>query len=79
MAEFNLKEVLVKAGKDTAENAKEEAAAATVRAIKRIANPPKKALPAPVLTKTPAPPWFRYGIYAAVGLVAFKLIKSVAD
>jgi hypothetical protein len=80
MAEFNLKEVLIKSRDEAVAATSKEAAAATVRAVKRIANPPKKSLPAPTLKKAaPAPPWFKYGIYAAIGLVGLVVVKSVVD
>jgi len=80
VAEFNMSEVLIKARDEAVAATSKEAAAATVRAVNRIANPPKKALPAPTLTKAkPAPPWFKYGIYAAIGLVGLVVVKSAVD
>lgn len=80
MAEFNLKEVAVKAGNQAAQDLSKEAAAATVRAVKRIANPPKKSLPAPTLQASakakPAPPWFKYGVLAVAGLLVFKIVSD---
>jgi hypothetical protein len=81
MAEFNLSEVAIKAGQDVAQDLSKEAADATVRAVKRIANPPKKSLPAPTLATLPkkappAPPWFRYGLFALAGLAVFKLVSD---
>lgn len=79
MAEFNFSEIVVKARDQAVSDAKQEAADATVRAIKRIAHPEKKALPAPTLQKVkapPAPPWFRYGIFALAGLAVFKLVSD---
>ncbi len=79
MAEFNFSEIVVKAGDQAVSDAKDEAVAATERAIKRIANPPKKSLPAPTLQKAkakPAPSWFKYGLYALAGLAVFKLVSD---
>lgn len=80
MAEIKMSEILIKARDEAVAATSKEAAAATSRAIKRIANPPKKALPAPTLAKAaPAPPWFKYGIYAAIGLVGLVVVKSAVD
>jgi len=81
VAEFNLKEVLIKARDEAVAETGKEAAAATVRAINKIANPPKKALPVPNLKPKapPAPEWFKFGIYVVIGLVGFAVVKSVVD
>lgn len=79
MAEFNFSEIAIKARDEAVAEAGKAAAAATVRAVKRIANPSKKSLPAPTLTKPKAPPapsWFRYGIYGLAGILVFKLVSD---
>ncbi len=83
MADFNLSEILVKARDEAVKDASAEAAAATARAVKRIANPEKKALPnlttGSTSSKVAAPPWFKYGTYAVLALVGIVVVKNVVD